>query len=901
MPPLPGTERPLDPVASIRVKIGLLVALSIVAAVVMLQVGSGAGVPGWLTIPVTLAAALGVTLWLARGMTSPLREMTRAAGQMASGDYSGQVVATSADEVGLLARAFNTMATELASADQQRRQLLATVSHELRTPLAGQRAVLENLVDGVISADDAALQAALDQSERLSALVEDLLDVSRVDGGAVALDVAPAGVADLVAAGIAEASVSNRDVVLESSVEPPDLSVEVDVARLAQVVANLLDNAIRHSPPGGTVTVRVSTLETDQWALEVIDEGDGIRADQAERVFTRFGVGDDAGGGTGLGLAIASWVCQLHGGSIVALPPMSGQTGGHIRAVLPRHPLTQHPLTQPAGLDHTQHPEQQRPEHVSPGLHTATGPTPSSQEPPVNPPAPALGSQPRAFAPSAPVFDPLFTELWPEREPHTAPLPLILSLAIGALAALILPERLATLGTLLVLVPAGVLVLFLSVYRGRRWTITSAALCLGLVSLTVLRAAEWLSVLALMAAGVLVVAALTDARRVLPMLAAGIAWVLSGVRGLPLLGRTLSLTRQHRLLWPVLRTVALSVVALVVFGGLFASGDAVFGSWVASIVPTVSVADTLVLRGFVWFLVGGIVLAGCYLAINPPAVEKVALPPGRPVTRRWEWLVPVGVVIAVFAGFLIAQASALFAGHDFVLATTGLTYADYARQGFAQLTLATALTLITMAVAVRKAARSTEADRRLQRVVLGVLCLLTLVVVGSALFRMHLYQQAYGYTVLRVLVDAFEVWLGILVVLVMVAGVRMSGWWLPRAALVTGTALLLTIGLINPEAWVAEKNIDRYEATGKLDTYYLAGLGADAAPVMVARLPEDVSKCIFSQRVDTSIEARVLNWNLGQARANEIPAFVAGGVDRFDTACPDEIGESIPLPRASEG
>ncbi|MGB5937110.1 MAG: histidine kinase dimerization/phospho-acceptor domain-containing protein, partial [Ornithinimicrobium sp.] len=249
MPPLPGTERPLDPVASIRVKIGLLVALSIVAAVVMLQVGSGAGVPGWLTIPVTLAAALGVTLWLARGMTSPLREMTRAAGQMASGDYSGQVVATSADEVGLLARAFNTMATELASADQQRRQLLATVSHELRTPLAGQRAVLENLVDGVISADDAALQAALDQSERLSALVEDLLDVSRVDGGAVALDVAPAGVADLVAAGIAEASVSNRDVVLESSVEPPDLSVEVDVARLAQVVANLLDNAIRHSPP----------------------------------------------------------------------------------------------------------------------------------------------------------------------------------------------------------------------------------------------------------------------------------------------------------------------------------------------------------------------------------------------------------------------------------------------------------------------------------------------------------------------------------------------------------------------------------------------------------------------------------------------------------------------------
>ncbi|MGH3423881.1 MAG: HAMP domain-containing protein, partial [Nocardioidaceae bacterium] len=182
------TDRPLDGVASIKVKIGLLVALSIVAAVVVLQVGSRAGVPGWLTLPVTLVAALGVTQWLARGMTSPLREMTRAAGLMATGDYSARVTATSADEVGRLARAFNTMAADLATADQQRRQLVATVSHELRTPLAAQRALLENLVDGVVSPDDARLQTALTQSERLSALVADLLDVGRVDGGAAPLD-----------------------------------------------------------------------------------------------------------------------------------------------------------------------------------------------------------------------------------------------------------------------------------------------------------------------------------------------------------------------------------------------------------------------------------------------------------------------------------------------------------------------------------------------------------------------------------------------------------------------------------------------------------------------------------------------------------------------------------------
>ncbi len=102
------TERPLDAVASIKVKIGLLVALSIVAAGAVLQAGSRAGVPGWLTLPVTLVTALAVTQWLARGMTSPLREMTRAAGRMAAGDYSTRVTATSADEVGRLARAPST-------------------------------------------------------------------------------------------------------------------------------------------------------------------------------------------------------------------------------------------------------------------------------------------------------------------------------------------------------------------------------------------------------------------------------------------------------------------------------------------------------------------------------------------------------------------------------------------------------------------------------------------------------------------------------------------------------------------------------------------------------------------------------------------------------------------------
>ncbi len=168
-------------------------------------IGDSAGVPAWLTVPVTIAAALGVTQWLARGMTSPLREMTDAAARMATGDYSRRVLATSADEVGDLARAFNTMAADLAGADQQRRQLVATVSHELRTPLAAQQALLENLVDGVVRPDDDVLRNALAQAERLGVLVGDLLDLSRVDGGRAALALGPVDVRGLVEGAVAEA------------------------------------------------------------------------------------------------------------------------------------------------------------------------------------------------------------------------------------------------------------------------------------------------------------------------------------------------------------------------------------------------------------------------------------------------------------------------------------------------------------------------------------------------------------------------------------------------------------------------------------------------------------------------------------------------------------------------
>ncbi|HMD12262.1 MAG TPA: histidine kinase dimerization/phospho-acceptor domain-containing protein, partial [Marmoricola sp.] len=178
---------PLDRVTSIKLKLGLLVAVSVGVAAVLGTISVQGGVPPWLAIPVTILLALGVTQLLATGMTSPLREMTSATRRMAQGDYDVRVAATLTDEIGDLARAFNRMATDLAEVDRQRRDLVATVSHELRTPLAGLIAVLENLEDGVVPADPDGIRTALTQAERLSALVGDLLDLSRVEAGVAVL------------------------------------------------------------------------------------------------------------------------------------------------------------------------------------------------------------------------------------------------------------------------------------------------------------------------------------------------------------------------------------------------------------------------------------------------------------------------------------------------------------------------------------------------------------------------------------------------------------------------------------------------------------------------------------------------------------------------------------------
>ncbi|SEG64380.1 His Kinase A (phospho-acceptor) domain-containing protein [Nonomuraea solani] len=310
--------RPLDFLGRIKVKLGIVIVLAVATAFVVNEVGIASGFSREVRIAVAVILALIMVQVLAMGMTKPLRQMARAAQTIAKGSYGLRVSATSRDEVGELARAFNAMAADLAEVDRQRRELVANVSHELRTPITGLRAVLENVVDGVSAPDPVTMRTALAQTERLGRLVAQLLDLSRLDSGARPIEAESIELATLVEQAVREAGLAREDVVIRPAV-PSGLVVRADPDLLAQVLANLLDNAVRHSPPDGVVTVSGSP-EGAGVRISVTDLGPGIPASARGRVFERFSRLDagrtaDAGG-AGLGLAIVKEIVELHGGSI---------------------------------------------------------------------------------------------------------------------------------------------------------------------------------------------------------------------------------------------------------------------------------------------------------------------------------------------------------------------------------------------------------------------------------------------------------------------------------------------------------------------------------------------------------------------------------------------------------
>lgn len=333
--------RPLDPVRSIKAKLSL--ALGFAGGVGLLVLWYSLD---WMRLragllAVAVALALVTLQVMAHGATVPLRQMTVAARAMARGDYTRRIQTRSQDEVGELAAAFNQMAADLAAADRQRRELIANVSHELRTPITALQGLLENIVDGVAQAEPAMMRTALAQTERLGRLVAELLDLSRLDAGVAPMNREDIAVDEFIRGVVSEADVNargaGRDVMFAVDLPARPVTIVGDPQRLHQVFANLLDNAARHSPPGGTVRVHVER-RGEHALFAVVDEGEGIPAAERERVFERFTRGERATGrGTGLGLAIARWVVQLHQGTIAVVDPTQdgGTSGCHIHVRLP--------------------------------------------------------------------------------------------------------------------------------------------------------------------------------------------------------------------------------------------------------------------------------------------------------------------------------------------------------------------------------------------------------------------------------------------------------------------------------------------------------------------------------------------------------------------------------------
>ncbi|MET7875380.1 DUF4153 domain-containing protein [Micromonospora profundi] len=413
---------------------------------------------------------------------------------------------------------------------------------------------------------------------------------------------------------------------------------------------------------------------------------------------------------------------------------------------------------------------------------------------------------------------------------------------------------------------------------GRAAQAAWAAATVALVAVGTVRAAGWLFVLCLLAAAVTATLAVTGGRTPLGMLVAATLPPAAAVRAMPWAVRGLHRTGPVGPgIGRIITSLAVSAGLLTLFGLLFASADAVFADLVSGLLPDISFAGL-----FNWLMRLGIVgmglLAGAYLVNRPPDLASLRATPGRPA-HRLEWILPLVLLDALFTVFVLVQLTVFFGGAGHVLRTAGLTYAEYARGGFWQLLAVTALTLLVIAVAARRAPKATRADRILVRVLLGALTVLSLVVVASALYRMQVYADAYGATRLRLFVATVELWLGLLFVLVAVAVARLRADWLPRLVIGTAVLALLGLALVNPDRLIADRNVDRYLETGRLDVSYLSGLSADAVPAL-DRLPEPMRTCALGQIAAELPQDGFWATNLGREEARRVlgPMPVTGSL-----------------------
>jgi two-component system sensor histidine kinase BaeS len=308
-----------------------------------------------IAVGAAVAAALLLSWLVSVHVVRPVRTLADAAQRVAGGARDARVPERGTDELGQLAVAFNQMAASLAQAEHTRRQLLADVAHELRNPLATVESYLEALADGVMPADSENWDAIRTETRRLNRLVDDLQQVSRAE--AHQLDLYPAATqpAALIedAARAAGPAYAATGVSLDSEIPRSLPPLNVDRERMADVLANLLANALRHTPSGGHV--RASARE-DRGCVEIAiaDTGDGIAPEHLDRVFERFYRVDPArsraSGGTGIGLAIVRAIVEAHGGTVSASSEGTGH-GATITLRLPTHTPARPPSVEATGAN----------------------------------------------------------------------------------------------------------------------------------------------------------------------------------------------------------------------------------------------------------------------------------------------------------------------------------------------------------------------------------------------------------------------------------------------------------------------------------------------------------------------------------------------------------------------
>jgi signal transduction histidine kinase len=281
-------------------------------------------------------AALVISAFVSRQVVAPVQSMLQASKSIAQGHYDrriripGDSSVEESDELGQLAHSFNQMASNLQETETRRRQLIGDVAHELRTPLTVIQGSLEGLIDGKLPLDPDHLQQIYQEAERLTRLINDLQELSRVEAGAYSLERSPVSVDALVTALRTRLGRQFEDKGVALSVELPVglPQVSADEDRIGQVLLNLAGNALQYTPSGGQVQITASRHKDDVW-IAIADSGTGIPEEHLPHIFDRFYRVDKsrsrAGGGSGIGLTVAHHLVEAHGGRIWVESPGPGK------------------------------------------------------------------------------------------------------------------------------------------------------------------------------------------------------------------------------------------------------------------------------------------------------------------------------------------------------------------------------------------------------------------------------------------------------------------------------------------------------------------------------------------------------------------------------------------------